>query len=110
MIPKIADKVKNINKLRTAKTAVLTANGQAGLDPYEFNFLLLCNKICGSSHYNMQMKITVVSPEDYKAWLADKPTVKQQAQEAAAANEVPAVPVEASESTMMEAPIVVLAN
>jgi hypothetical protein len=25
------------------------------LDPYSFDYLLLCNKICGASHYNMQM-------------------------------------------------------
>jgi cytochrome c oxidase subunit 2 len=27
------------------------------------------NKICGASHYNMQMKIIVDTPEDYKKWL-----------------------------------------
>jgi len=110
MIPKIADKVANINKLRTAKSLKLTADGQAALDPYEFNFLLLCNKICGASHYNMQMKITVVSPEDYKEWLAERKTMKQQVQEAAAENAAPAAPAAASDSTMVEAPIVVLAN
>ena len=34
--------------------------------------ILLCNKICGASHYNMQMKIVVDTPEEYKAWLSDK--------------------------------------
>jgi cytochrome c oxidase subunit 2 len=32
---------------------------------------LLCNKICGASHYNMQMKVVVDSPEEYKAWLKE---------------------------------------
>lgn len=40
----------------------------------EFNYLLLCNKICGAAHYNMQMDIVVVSEDDYEAWLADKKT------------------------------------
>jgi cytochrome c oxidase subunit 2 len=40
----------------------------------EFNFILLCNKICGAAHYNMQMDIIVESEEDYAAWLADKKT------------------------------------
>lgn len=38
-----------------------------------FYYLLLCAKICGSSHYNMQKKIRVVSQEEYDTW------VKQQA-------------------------------
>ncbi len=38
----------------------------------EFNYILLCNKICGNSHYNMQMTIVVDTEEDYKKWLASK--------------------------------------
>ncbi len=106
-IPKIADKVANINKLRAKKSMALVADGQVALDPYQFDFLLLCNKICGASHYNMQMKITVVSPEAYKTWLADKPTMNQMMKEAAAA---PAAPSTSTDSTMVEAPIVVMAN
>ena len=44
---------------------------------HTFDYLLLCNKICGASHYNMQMKIVVDTPEDFKKWLAEKPTVTQ---------------------------------
>ena len=109
-IPKIAEKVTHINELRAKKSIALTADGQVALDPYEFDFLLLCNKICGASHYNMQMKITVVSPEDYKAWLAAKPTMSQEKQAAAAADAPAAVPAPSTDSTMVEAPIVVLAN
>jgi cytochrome c oxidase subunit 2 len=109
MIPKIHDKVRNINKLRVEKSLVLTANGQAGLDPYEFDFLLLCNKICGSSHYNMQMKITVVSPEDYKSWLAGKTTMNQQMKDAAEPEE-PAAPEAGSDSKMVQELMVVAAK
>jgi cytochrome c oxidase subunit 2 len=41
-----------------------------GTEPVEFDYLLLCNKICGSSHYNMQMNIIVESEADYNAWIA----------------------------------------
>jgi cytochrome c oxidase subunit 2 len=109
-IPKIVDKVAHINKLRAAKSIKLAADGQVALDPYEFDFLLLCNKICGASHYNMQMKITVVSPEEYKAWLAEKPTIVQQIKAAAAAPADAVTPTTGADSTMVEAPIVVLAN
>jgi cytochrome c oxidase subunit II len=38
----------------------------------EFNYILLCNKICGNSHYNMQMTIVVDTEEDYNKWLESK--------------------------------------
>jgi cytochrome c oxidase subunit 2 len=41
-------------------------------DP-EFEYILLCNKICGAAHYNMQMNIIVESQEDYDIWLAAQP-------------------------------------
>ena len=106
-IPKIVDKVANINKLRAKHSIELTAQGKVALDPYTFDYLLLCNKICGASHYNMQMKIVVDTPEDYKAWLAEKPTISQQVKDANPPAEA-VVPV--IETTTMEAPIVVLAN
>lgn len=62
-------KVANINKIRTDKSKELVAKGEEALDPYEFDYLLLCNKICGKSHYNMQMKIIVESQEEYDAWM-----------------------------------------
>lgn len=70
----IVAKVNKINKIRAKKSVDLVAKGQAALDPYTFDYLLLCNKICGASHYNMQMKIVVDTPEDFKKWLSEKPT------------------------------------
>ena len=72
--PDITAKVKKINKIRIQKSKELIAKGDTALDPYEFDFLLLCNKICGASHYNMQMKIIVESPEEYANWMADQQT------------------------------------
>ena len=43
------------------------------LDNPTFNYLLLCAKICGAGHYNMQAKVTVLSEEEYKAWDAKLP-------------------------------------
>lgn len=71
----ILEKVEVINKIRAKKSAELVAKGEAPLDPYTFNYLLLCNKICGASHYNMQMKIVVDTPEEFQAWLKDKKTI-----------------------------------
>ena len=72
--PDVIAKVKKINKIRSQKSKELIVKGDTALDPYEFDFLLLCNKICGASHYNMQMKIIVESPEEYAKWMADQQT------------------------------------
>ncbi|MFZ8836667.1 MAG: cytochrome c oxidase subunit II transmembrane domain-containing protein [Flavobacteriales bacterium] len=40
-------------------------------DP-EFDYVLLCNKVCGAAHFNMQMKLVVESQEDYEAWLSEQ--------------------------------------
>jgi cytochrome c oxidase subunit 2 len=38
----------------------------------KFNFVLMCNKICGNAHYKMKMIIVVLSPTEYKAWMKSK--------------------------------------
>ena len=70
--PEMVKKVANINKIRIEKSKDLVTKGEVALDPYEFNFLLLCNKICGASHYNMQMNIVVDDVADYRKWLSTK--------------------------------------
>lgn len=80
------EKVAKINAIRNKKSEELVAKGQPALDPYTFDYVLLCNKICGASHYNMQMKIVVDSPEDYQKWLKEKATI---AEEVKAANAKP---------------------
>ena len=76
-LPFMVEKVAHINKLRAEKSVELVAKGGTALDPYTFDYLLLCNKICGASHYNMQMKVVVDTPEDYKKWLSEKTTLAQ---------------------------------
>ena len=60
-------KVAGINKVREE-------NGEA---PYEFDYVLLCNKICGASHYNMQMKIVVEEEAAFNEWLSSQQTMAQ---------------------------------
>jgi cytochrome c oxidase subunit II len=52
----------------------------------KFDYILLCNKVCGAAHFNMQMKVVVDSPEDYAAWLEKQKTF--------VAEEKPATPAE----------------
>jgi cytochrome c oxidase subunit 2 len=72
--PDVRAKVKKINKIRVEKSKELVASGDTELDPYEFDFLLLCNKICGASHYNMQMKIIVETEQEFEAWMNSQQT------------------------------------
>ena len=50
-----------------------------GKEPVIFDYLLLCNKICGASHFNMQMNVVVESEKDYNEWLAKQKPVKAMA-------------------------------
>ncbi len=75
--PDMIAKVKKINKIRVENSKELVANGEEALEPYVFDYLLLCNKICGASHYNMQMKIVVETPEEYEKWIANQQTFAQ---------------------------------
>ena len=43
----------------------------------QFDYLLLCAKICGASHYNMQMKIIVEPEKDFNKWLASQSTFSE---------------------------------
>ena len=38
----------------------------------DFEYILLCNKICGAGHYNMQMKFIVETQEEFDIWFASK--------------------------------------
>ena len=67
-------KVKKINRIRREKSQDLLAKGEEPLEPYVFDYLLLCNKICGASHYNMQMKIIVETPQEFEKWISDQQT------------------------------------
>ncbi|MCC5917134.1 MAG: cytochrome c oxidase subunit II [Cryomorphaceae bacterium] len=63
-VPKVINQIDHINSLRE----------EMGEEPYEFDFVLLCNKICGSAHYNMQMKIVVETEEEFNSWLKEQTT------------------------------------
>ncbi len=78
---KIMNKVAHINDIRSKKSEALVADGKTALEPYTFDYLLLCNKICGPSHYNMQMKIVVEEKGDFDKWLAGQKTLGQAVKE-----------------------------
>ena len=56
----------------------------------KFNYVLMCNKICGGAHYKMKMIVVVLEEKDYKKWLASKKSFKDNYFAAAAAAPAPA--------------------
>lgn len=38
----------------------------------KFNYILMCNKICGGAHYKMKMLVEVKDEKDYNAWMEAK--------------------------------------
>lgn len=53
---------------------ITTAEMKAKTKDPNFKYLLLCAKICGTNHYNMQKAVRVVSEEEYKKWVAEQAT------------------------------------
>jgi cytochrome c oxidase subunit 2 len=43
----------------------------------DFEYVLLCNKICGASHFNMQMKFIVETQEEYDVWIASQENLEK---------------------------------
>lgn len=72
---------------------ITTDSMRTVLDDPDFDYVLLCNKVCGAAHFNMQMKVVVESQESYNAWLesqeeflADKEVATESDARAEAAN------------------------
>ncbi|MFY7971785.1 MAG: cytochrome c oxidase subunit II [Flavobacteriales bacterium] len=53
---------------------ITTAEMRKKMDNDEFDYLLLCNKVCGAAHFNMQIKVIVEDEASYQAWLASQKT------------------------------------
>jgi len=53
---------------------ITTREMREKLGKENFDYILLCNKICGSAHFNMQIKVIIEDEADYNAWLAQQKT------------------------------------
>lgn len=102
-LPEIQAKVERINQIRAKRSEKLVAKGDAALDPYTFDFFIACNKICGASHYNMQMKVVVDTPEEYAAWLKGQKTIAEKVKEEKASQAAENAPATAVDSAAVTA-------
>jgi cytochrome c oxidase subunit II len=75
-VPGMTTRLKMTPKYSTAEMRKIQNNEK-------FDYILLCNKICGVSHSNMQIKIYVMDPKKkdekatYDAWLSAINTIKK---------------------------------
>lgn len=69
-VPGMVTRMRFVPTITTAEMRKKTGNP-------EFDYLLLCNKICGAAHYNMQMNVIVDTPEDYAKWVAEQTTFNE---------------------------------
>jgi cytochrome c oxidase subunit 2 len=55
-----------------------------------FDYILVCNKICGVAHYLMKMKVVVVERAEYDIWLkGERPVIPKPEVEVIEAEEAP---------------------
>ncbi len=52
---------------------VTTEEMRDRLGDYTYDYVMLCAKICGGGHYNMQKKVRIVTEEEYQAWINEQP-------------------------------------
>lgn len=53
---------------------VTTAQMREKMNDENFNFVIMCNKICGSAHYKMKMMVVVLEEAKYEAFMKSKAT------------------------------------
>jgi cytochrome c oxidase subunit 2 len=53
---------------------ITTAEMKVKTNDPKFNYILLCAKICGANHFNMQKNVRVVSEQEYKEWVVKQGT------------------------------------
>jgi len=66
------------------KPTMTTAEMQKETNNPKFEYVMLCNKVCGVAHYNMKMPVRVVEMAEYQDWLKAQPLVFPVASEATA--------------------------
>ena len=51
---------------------ITTKDMRVKMNDPKFNYVLLCNKICGSAHYKMKMIVVVLGKSEFKNWMESK--------------------------------------
>ncbi len=57
------------------KPTITTAEMREIEQDENFDYVLLCNKVCGVAHYTMNMKLVIDEPDDFRTWLKEQKPV-----------------------------------
>jgi len=87
------------------KPTITTAEMRQIMDDPTFDYILLCNKVCGSAHFNMQMKIVVETEQEFEQWLSSQKTYVPAPVPAPAPADSTAVPAETVAMPTAAAPV-----
>lgn len=58
------------------KPTITTKEMREKMNDPNFDYAVLCNKICGSAHYKMRMIMVVETQEEFDAWIKTKQTFR----------------------------------
>ena len=67
-VPGMTTQFHFVPTITTAKMRQITKNDK-------FDYILLCNKICGAAHYTMKMKVVVDDDVQYAEWMGKQKTM-----------------------------------
>ena len=70
------------------------------LDDPDFDYVLLCNKVCGAAHFNMKMKVVIESETDYDNWLNEQKEFIAEESEEGATEQEPSAEIEKEEEVV----------
>ena len=66
--PKVIKHWENINVIHNERKRRIGEEEEK----VDFNYILLCNKICGAGHSNMQLNVIVETQEEFNQWIENK--------------------------------------
>ncbi len=82
-VPGMATRFHFKPTITTARMKEITGNAK-------FEYIMLCNKVCGVAHYNMKMPVRVIERDEFVRWLREQKKVfTREALNAAAATTTP---------------------
>jgi cytochrome c oxidase subunit 2 len=64
-VPGMTTEIAVVPTITTDSMRIITGNPK-------FDYVMLCNKICGVAHYNMHMKVVIESADDFRRWYKEQ--------------------------------------
>jgi len=77
--PEVIEHYNNISKIHHERLISIGEKSKSDiLEPVIFNYILMCNKICGAQHSNMQMEVVVETKEEFNSWMSEQDKVSDE--------------------------------